>query len=173
MTKQDRQARRETRNREGKIRYQLLRDAGYTAKEARSMRYNKSEFDIEGIKVHRSGKVNKDAQYNKVKRIVNFNDRINALRKIDNPSAFTKHGYLTNRPKDPKLDTPEYKRQRSEYYDLARAIMKRDGLTNDQAWYFLNFMIQNNYTYEQTRRELLGNEDFEKYRQSKRQRKPR
>lgn len=171
LSKSERRHRREERNREAKIRYNLLRDAGYSVAEAKSLRYTKTTFDVTGIRVKKSGRVEKGKNYQSVKRIVTFNDRINVLRCLENPSAFTKHGFLTNRPKDPKLDTREYKQARDEYYEMAMAVKKRDNLSNDQAWYFMNFMIQNNYTYEQTRKELLGNEDFERYRQSKRNRR--
>lgn len=159
------------RNKEAKIRYQLLRDAGYSVKEAQARRYSKSDLDISGIQVSKAGKVRKGRHYHEVRRVVDLTERINVIRAIENPSTFTKHGYLTNKPKDPSKDTPAYKHARQEYYDMAMAIKKRDKLSNDQAWYFLNFMLQNNYTYEKTRRELLGSEQFEMYRKSKKGRR--
>ena len=162
---------RQERNKQARIRYNLLRDAGYSVKDAQRLRYVRNEqhdayIDITGVQTsRRTGKVLKGKGYRNIVNIVNHDERIEELRNLKYKSVYTRHGYLTNKPKE--NDTPEHRRQRDEYYNIVMAIKKRDNLSNDQAWYFANFMLQNNYSYERTRKELLTSQDFEKYRQSK------
>ena len=168
---------RQERNKQARIRYNLLRSAGYSVKDAQRLRYITNErhhefIDIEGIKTSRTtGKVLKGRHYKNVVNIVNHDERIKDLREFKYKSVLTRHGYLTNKPKDPKYDTNEHRRRRDEYYNIVMAIKKRDNLTNDQAWYFAHIMLKNNLTYHETRRQLLADEDFERYRQSRRGRR--
>ncbi len=154
-----------TRNERARIRYQLLRDAGYSVAEAQRYRY-RNDFDISKIKVDSdTGKVIKNTRYKEVSRGVRINETMNRLRRVPNPTVFTQHGYLTN--KNIKSNV-EY---RDEYTKLVKSIQRKNKLSNDQAYYFAHFMLQSGYSYEQTRKQLLGKADFEMYRNKNRGKK--
>lgn len=156
---------RHTRNERARIRYQLLRDAGYSVAEARQYRY-RNDFDISKLKTDPdTGKVVKNTRYKEVSRGVRINETMNRLRRVPNPTVFTQHGYLTN--KNIKSNV-EY---RDEYTKLVKSIQRKNKLSNDQAYYFAHFMLQSGYSYERTRKELLGKADFEMYRNKRGKRK--
>ena len=161
-----------TRNVEARIRYQLYRDAGYSIKDAQRLRYirnpdNPEYLDIKSIKVDRTTKkVIKKTTYRNVRNVINVDDRLSVLRDAKNDSVYTMHGFLTNKPTTG--DTPDYKFMRNEYHDLVMSMKKYDNLNNDQAYFMAHFMLLNKVDYHTARRELLSNQDFQKYVQSKR-----
>ena len=144
-----------------KIRYQLYRDAGYSAKEATALR-RKTYLDLTGIRLDKkTGKVIKGRNYKRVRNVIDVDNTMTELRQVDKGSSvFTQHGYL--------LSSNKYK---GRYNDIIQRIRRRDNLTNDQAFYFANHMLQSGYSYEFTRRELLGSREFEIYIQKKHKRK--
>lgn len=154
------------KNERAKIRYQLYRDSGYSVKEARKLRYL-TYIDISGIRINRkTGEIHKGkSQSNYAKRLkgVDPDNNISELRAIaerDNDTVFTNHGFLVKN-RDRKI--------RGKYSESVRAIRRNvklsDGssLDNNQAWYFAWYMLQHGVSYTQAKKELVGNEDFEKY----------
>lgn len=146
------------KNTKAKIRYQLLRDNGYSVEEAKKYRY-RADIDITGIKVDKTGNVVKKTNYKKISRTVRVDETVNRLREVPNPTVFTQHGFLAH------SNIKSNRQYKNEYAKTVNAIKRRDRLSNDQAWYFAHFMMQSGYSYEKTRKELLTKEDFEKYRQ--------
>lgn len=145
-----------TRNDKAKIRYQLYRDSGYSVEQARRLRYG--GIDPKGIILEpTTRKTIKRGKYKTVKRTLDVTPTVNKLRKVKNDSVLTQHGFL--------LHSPKYK---GEYNEAVRIVKRRDNMSNDQAYYFIYFMLQSGYSYEHTRRELLSSAEFEKYKKRKR-----
>lgn len=148
-----------TRNERAKIRYQLYRDAGYSVQEARVLRHY-AYIDISGIKIDRNTrKVIKKRNYQNVKGAVVIDNTMTRMRRIENTSVFTQHGFL--------LSNSETK---GEYNEVVRKIKMRDKMTTNQAYYFAHYMLSSGYSYEFTRRELLSSQEFEKYEKNKKSR---
>lgn len=157
---------KQTRNERAKIRYQLLIDNGYTPKEARKYRY-RGDIDTRGLRVNTEGKVVKGTNYKLISKSVRIDETINRLRKVPNPTVFTQHGFLAHN------SIKSNQGLKDEYAKIVNTIRRRDHLSNDQAWYFANFMMTSGYSYERTRRELLTKADFEIYRQQRQTSKPK
>lgn len=166
-----------TRNEQARIRYQLLREAGYSVKDAQRMRYVRAEtnpeyIDIKTIKVDRkTKKVIKKDIYKTTLNTINLDERMSNLKvaQDQNDTVFTYHGYLTRKVRR-QDDNAEWRYLRNEYYELVKTIKRYDKLTNDQAYFMAHYMLANNVDYKIARRELLTNQDFQKYIQSKKKR---
>jgi hypothetical protein len=152
------------RNTKAKIRYQLLRDNGYTPTEARKLRH-RAYVELEAVKevkVSPTGEIVKNRKYQGVKGIIKADETINKLRKVENDTTYTRHGFLARD-----------KRYKGQYNKLVSSIKKRDNLTTDQAYYFIWYMTETGYSYNETRRQLLGSKEFEKYDKRKKGKKPK
>lgn len=174
LTKVQRERLRQERNHQAKIRYNLYRDAGYSIKDAQRMRYirntdNPEYLDIKSIKVDsKTNKVIKKDVYKTTLNTLHFDERMDVIRMAykTNDTTFTYHGYLTTKPKR-KDDNAEWKFLRNEYYELVKTIKKYDNLTTDQAFFMAHYILMNKIDYKTARKELLSDEDFQKYVQGK------
>ena len=75
-------------------------------------------------------------------------------------TVLSQHGMLTH--------DERYKGRTAETVNM---IKNDNNLSNDQAYYFLYFMLTNDLTYEEAKDELLSSKDFENYDKLKRERK--
>lgn len=145
-------------NRLRKIRYQVLRDLGYSVKEAQRLRSRSLAWlDTSGIRMNqKSGKVIKGKNYKKLLRDYDIDDYVDRTKTIINDTGYTRWGMLTN--------DERYRDETEKYVNYVR---KTFGLSNDQAHYFLYMMIRNNLTFDEAREQLLTSEAFEMYDKNK------
>lgn len=146
-----------TRNDRRKIRYNIYRKLGYSVEEAKQLR-DTGYLNIDDLKV-KDGRVVKGRAYRSVIRTAEIDSTINYLRKDYNASntVFTPHGYLLSQ-----------KRTKGRYNKVIQTIKKNDNLTDDQAYYFAYFMINEGYSYEFTRNQLRNDPNFEMYKSKRR-----
>lgn len=145
-------------NRLRKIRYQVLRDLGYSVKEAQRLRSRSLAWlDTSGIRVNqKSGKVIKGKNYKKLLKDYDIDDYVDRTKSIKNDTVYSRWGMLTN--------DERYQDETEKYVNYIR---KTFGLSNDQAHYFLYMMISNNLTFDEAREQLLTSEAFEMYDKNK------
>lgn len=145
-------------NRLRKIRYQVLRDLGYSVKEAQRLRSRSLPWlDTSGIRINRkTGKVIKGKNYKKLLKTYDIDDYVDRTKSIKNDTVYSRWGMLTND-----------ERYRDETEKYVHYVRKTFGLSNDQAHYFVYMMIRNNLTFEEAREQLLTSEAFEMYDKNK------
>lgn len=145
-------------NRLRKIRYQVLRDLGYSVKEAQRLRSRSLAWlDTSGVRISKTtGKVIKGKNYKKLLRDYDIDDYVDRTKSIKNDTVYSRWGMLTN--------DERYQDETEKYVNYIR---KTFGLSNDQAHYFLYMMIKNNLTFEEAREQLLTSESFEMYDKNK------
>lgn len=162
-----------TRNERLKIRYQLLRKAGYSAKEANKLKHlgSKRGVDVKSLKINpKTKQVVKNQSYHKIVKELkvvskvdqvgkiydNYNQRVQAL---ENDTILTKWGMLTH--------DERYKDDVAKHADR---LQKQFNWDNDQAYFFLYFMTENNMSFKETYQTLTAREDFEQYQKQKKAR---
>lgn len=138
-----------------KIRYQLYRDLGYSPEEARALR--SKALDVSDIKINtKTGNIVKGKQYRAIRDntvgVNTINKYIKTSRKIKNDTTLSRWGMLT-----------QDERYRDNTVRMTNYLKQHFNLTEDQSYYFLYYMASNNKTYEEARKELLSNRDFEEY----------
>lgn len=145
-------------NRLRKIRYQVLRDLGYSVKEAQRLRSRSLAWlDTSGIRINRkTGKVIKGKNYKKLLKTYDIDDYVDRTKSIKNDTVYSRWGMLTN--------DERYRDETEKYVNYVR---KTFGLSNDQAYFFVYMMISNNLTFEEAREQLLTSESFEMYDKNK------
>lgn len=132
-----------------KIRYAILRDIGYTAKEASKLR-NRS-LDIGNVKV-KEGKVVKKNNYKNQVKEVRQGQFVTFAKTVKNDTTLSNWGLLNQ--------DERYRHQTTEYINFVRRDLN---ITSDQAYYFVYTMLQTGMTYKETKKELLANKEFEIY----------
>src|SRR5690554_6621300 len=145
-------------NRLRKIRYQVLRDLGYSVKEAQRLRSRSLPWlDTSRVRVRRNtGKVIKGKNYKKLLKVYDLDAYANRTKTLKNDTVYSRWGMLTH-----------YERYQKETEKYVNYIRKTFNLSNDQAYYFLYMMISNNLTFEEAREQLLTSEQFEMYDKNK------
>jgi len=145
-------------NRLRKIRYQVLRDLGYSVKEAQRLRSRSlSWLDTSAVRVSRkTGKVIKGKNYQRLLKSYDIDDYVDRTKSIKNDTVYSRWGMLTN--------DERYRDETEKYVNYVR---KTFNLSNDQAHYFVYMMISNNLTFEEAREQLLTSEEFEMYDKNK------
>lgn len=145
-------------NRLRKIRYQVLRDLGYSVKEAQRLRSRSLAWlDTSSVRVSRkTGKVIKGKNYKKLLKTYDIDDYVDRTKSIKNDTVYSRWGMLTR--------DERYQAETEKYVNYIR---KTFGLSNDQAHYFLYMMISNNLTFDEAREQLLTSESFEMYDKNK------
>lgn len=146
-----------------KIRYQIYRDLGYSAKEARALRSR--ALDTSYIKINpKTKKVVKGKAYKAItttmtgpKDIKKF---VNKAWRVKNDTVYSRWGMLTQ-------DT----RYKDNTVKVKQFIQKDLQVNEDQAYYFLYYMTTNKMTYKQAKNDLLSNREFEEYSKGKGKRK--
>lgn len=145
-------------NRLRKIRYQVLRDLGYSVKEAQRLRSRSLPWlDTSGVRINRkTGKVIKGKNYQRLVKDYDIDDYAERTKTIKNDTVYDRWGMLTH--------DERYQAETEKYVNYIR---KTFNLSNDQAYYFLYMMISNNMTFEEAREQLLTSEQFEMYDKNK------
>lgn len=150
-----------------KIRYNLLREAGFSPSEARKMRTwgSKRGVNIDFVKYDkRTGKIKYNREYyNEVNKLKNvrisktmlqsFLDNANS---IDNDTIYTHWGLLTHD-----------ERYRDNTSKLASQLQKTYGWNNDQSYYFIYNAFENGLDFDSNYKELTSSEGFEMYKKNK------
>lgn len=137
------------------IRYKILREAGYSAKQASKLR-SRNYIPINEVE---ELKFSKDTIFkNKYDKTVDYYTqahRVKYFKSIVNDTVYSQHGYLSNSHinKDKKLS--------EEYYKYVVSLMQRYDLTEQQAWIMAYYQIESNEDSEKVARDLLMNADYE------------
>lgn len=145
-----------------KIRYQIYRDLGYSAKEAQKLR--SKALDVSNIKIKSDGQVPVHSkEYKRVKTDVKINTNFVKYKdKVDNAindTVYSKWGMFTND-----------KRYKDDTAKMAKMIGKQHNLSNDQSYFFVYMMLQYNMSYDTAKKELLSSKEFEMYDKNKKMR---
>lgn len=145
-------------NRLRKIRYQVLRDLGYSVKEAQRLRSRSLPWlDTSGVRISsKTNKVIKGKNYQRLVKVYDIDAYADRTKTIINDTGYTRWGMLVN--------DVRYRDETEKYVNYVR---KTFNLSNDQAHYFVYMMIRNNMTFEEAREQLLTSEDFEQYDKNK------
>ena len=139
-----------------KIRYQIYRDLGYSAKEARALRSR--ALDVSYIKINpKTKKVVRGKTYRNITTSMigpkDLKKFVNRAYRVKNDTVYSRWGMLTQ--------DPRYKDGSAK---LVKFIQKEHNINEDQAYFFLYYMTTNKKTYNQAKNDLLSNQEFEIYR---------
>lgn len=162
-----------------KKRYQVYRRLGYDSYTARALSFR--SLDVSKLEISKkTGKLKRNSvtkqyiekdmiewkrkevidRYNKRVAQPVYQDRKNIKEIAVTDTVFTPHGMLTHD-----------KRYRGENGKIVSIIRRENKLTSDQAYYFFYIMTSNNMTYQETKKQLLSNHEFEVYVSKSRRRK--
>ena len=155
LTEHQKKVRKAKRLETLRIRYAVYRDAGYTAKEARSLRFK--DLDVSKVKTDKQGKVIKKTNYKRAIGDVKVNIYVSDVKKIKNDTVYSKWGMLS-----------QDDRYKDDTARIVKHLQLKHKLSNDQAYYFIYTMLQGNMTYTEAKRQLLTNKEFEMYDKKKR-----
>ena len=149
---------KKTRNEVLKERYRILREAGYSSKEARLLRNR--FMDVSTIKTKKDGTLVKNRVYyglvseNKVVR--NYTDYNDKMITVVNDTTMERWGMLTRD-----------KRYRNRTAQLVRLI-KKDLKINDNAAYFVAYyMHKNQLDYKEVKEQMKVDKNFEMYQKGR------
>ena len=145
---------RQRRNETYKKRYHVLREMGYSAKDASRLRSR--ALDVDSIKLDDDGNVIKKNNFKRTVRTHTVETYINDMSTKKNDTVNTRWGMYTHD-----------KRYKDDTAKTVRIIQRDLRINNKQAYYFLYIMTTNGLTYEQTKQQLMSNQQFEMYRRSK------
>lgn len=152
-----------TRNETLKIRYQVYRRLGYDSKTASALSHR--SLDIGNLEISKkTGKLKRNSttkeyierdmiEWKRAKAIDNYHDKV---KDIPNDTVYTRHGMLTHD-----------KRYRGENGKIISIIKNENRLSTNQAYYFFYIMTQHNLSYQEAKRQLLSNKEFEEYDKNK------
>ena len=172
-------AKKSTRAETLKKRYQVYRRLGYDSYTARALSFR--SLDVSSLEISkRTGKLKRNSvtkqyiekdmaewkrkevidRYNKRVAQPAYQDRKNIKEIAVTDTVFTPHGMLTHD-----------KRYRGESGKIVSIIRRENKLTSDQAYYFFYIMTSNNLSYQDAKKQLLSNHEFEVYVSKSRRRK--
>lgn len=146
-----------------RIRYQVYKQLGYDSKTASFLSHRK--LDVSELTLSKkTGKLTRNKvtkQYinvtmEKNKRRDYIDNHQAKVKVIANDTNYTLHGLLTHD-----------KRYKGETGVVVHNIQRENKLSNDQAYYFFFYMTQKHLSYDDTKKELLSNRDFEEYDKNK------
>lgn len=138
-----------------RVRYKILREAGFSSYEANKMKY-RNEVGLRDDLLFKSGKVKKSV-FEKQVKVFSTENQIdkwgNKVRVVENNSLLTAWGYIT---------------KHKPYNDItartAKILQKKHKFTNKQAYYFLYYMRENGMRYRDVMQDLAVDPLFESYR---------
>ena len=133
-----------------RIRYALLREAGYSPQEASRLR--SKPIDVRNIELDERGKVKKGLNYKRKSRSIGVDLDINYFRGLENDTVYSQFGMIT-----------QDKRYKDRTMKVVRAIQHDTGANEKQSFYLLWFMIESGMSYEAAKRELLSSKQWELY----------
>ena len=133
-----------------RIRYAVLREAGYTPKEASRLR--SKPIDVRNIQLDKNGKIKKGLNYKRKTREVSVDLGVDYFKGLENDTVYSHLGMIT-----------QDKRYKDRTMKVVRAIQTDTGANEKQSFYLLWFMIESGMTYEEAKRELLSSKQWELY----------
>lgn len=162
-----------------RIRYQALRQAGYTPKQANRLASRK--INVGNLKTDKKGKVDKNnpqfkklvdrikrdftsisqvrsSNYDRINKTIN--DYKDMAYSVKNDTVYKRWGMLTHD-----------ERYRDRTMRVVKMLQKEHNLNIDQAYYMLYYMVYFNKSYDDAINELLSSRDFEMYVSSKNKRR--
>jgi len=142
-----------------KIKYQVYRKLGYDSKTSRVL--SQRSLDITGLEI--SKKTGKLKQNKTTKQYINvtmkewkerdaINNHRERVRNIKNDTVYTRHGMLTRD-----------KRYKGETGKIITIIKNQNKLSTNQAYFMYYMMNTNNLSYQEVKKQLLSNKEFEMY----------
>ncbi len=133
-----------------RIRYALLREAGYSPKEASRLRSR--AIDVRNIQLDKNGKIKKGLNYKRKTREVGVDLGVNYFRGLENNTVYSQFGMIT-----------QDKRYKDRTMKVVHAIQLDTGANEKQSFYLLWFMFESGMSYEEAKRELLSSKKWEIY----------
>lgn len=133
-----------------RIRYAVLREAGYTPQEASRLR--SKAIDVRNIELDKNGKIKKGLNYKRKSRVVGVDLDYDYFKKIENDTVYSQFGMIT-----------QDKRYKDRTMRTVQAIQRDIDCNEKQSFYLLWFMIESGMSYEEAKRELLSSKKWELY----------
>ena len=152
-----------SRNELLKKRYQVYRKLGYDSRTSRAL--SQRSLDVSGLEISkRTGKLkqNKTTKrfietdmkaWQRKEVIDNYSKEVKGIK---NDTVYTRHGMLTHD-----------KRYIGKTGKIVSIIRHENKITTNQAYYFFYIMNQYDLSYEETKKQLLTNKEFEMYAKRK------
>ena len=133
-----------------RIRYAVLREAGYTPQEASRLR--SKAIDVRNIELDENGKIKKGLNYKRKSRVVGVDLGVDYFNQLENDTVYSRFGMIT-----------QDKRYKDRTTQVAHAIQLDIDCNEKQSFYLLWFMIESGMSYEEAKRELLSSKKWELY----------
>ena len=133
-----------------RIRYALLREAGYSPQEASRLR--SKPIDVRNIELDERGKVKKGLNYKRKSRSIVVDLDVNYFKRLENNTVYSQFGMIT-----------QDKRYKDRTMKVVQAIQRDTGANEKQSFYLLWFMFESGMSYEEAKRELLSSQKWEIY----------
>lgn len=133
-----------------RIRYALLREAGYSPQEASRLR--SKPIDVRDIELDKNGKIKKGSNYKRKSRSICVDLDVNYFKRLENNTVYSQFGMIT-----------QDKRYKDKTMKVVQAIQRDTGANEKQSFYLLWFMIESGMSYEEAKRELLSSRQWEIY----------
>lgn len=133
-----------------RIRYALLREAGYSPQEASRLR--SKPIDVRNIELDERGKVKKGLNYKRKSRSIGVDLDVNYFMGLENNTVYSQFGMIT-----------QDKRYKDKTMKVVHAIQRDTGANEKQSFYLLWFMFESGMSYEEAKRELLSSKKWEIY----------
>lgn len=133
-----------------RIRYALLREAGYSPQEASRLR--SKPIDVRDIQLDENGKIKKGLNYKRKTRSIVVDLDVNYFKGLENNTVYSQFGMIT-----------QDKRYKDRTMKVVQAIQHDTGCNEKQSFYLLWFMIESGMSYEDAKRELLSSKKWEIY----------
>jgi hypothetical protein len=133
-----------------RIRYALLREAGYSPQEASRLRSR--PIDVRDIELDRNGKIKKGLNYKRKSISIVVDLDVNYFRGLENNTVYSQFGMIT-----------QDKRYKDKTMKVVHAIQRDTGANEKQSFYLLWFMFESGMSYEEAKRELLSSKKWEIY----------
>jgi hypothetical protein len=152
------------RNETLKKRYEVYRRLGYDSKTSRAL--SQRSLDVSKLELsEKTGKLKRNSEtkkyienerktWDRKKSVDQYNDRIKSIK---NDTTYTRHGLLTRD-----------RRYKGENGKIVSIIKNENRLSTNQAYYFFYMMTTYNLSYDETKKQLLSNKEFEMYDKKKR-----
>ena len=133
-----------------RIRYALLREAGYSPQEASRLR--SKPIDVRNIELDENGKVKKGLNYKRKSRSIGVDLGVAYFKGLENNTVYSQFGMIT-----------QDKRYKDRTMKVVHAIQIDTGCNEKQSFYLLWFMFESGMSYEAAKRELLSSKKWEIY----------
>lgn len=136
-----------------RIRYQILRDLGYSPQEAKRLQSHK--MDVDDVRLKKDGTIMKyGVDYKEVKQSAVYDMYVKDSLKIDNDTGYSRWGMMT-----------QDKRYKDKTSAMAHRLQKELKINNKQAYYLLYYQMtqEPNKSFKQLKKEIMTTEEWEMY----------